>query len=191
MERVQTNMTDEELFSKLGSSKRKVSKAAFDELYARYSANIFAYCRKILNNEEAARDIFQETFTRIYQTAKKKRVMTNVAGFMIKIARNLCLNEKEKRKRTHISLEDINLPANDRHYGNKQLEELLNTALEDLPEDYREALILKEFMNMSYKEIANTLNTTLPVVRIRIYRAKNKLKELLAPYFNELENIFD
>lgn len=185
------NMTDEELFVELGSRKKKVAKAAFDELYSRYSSNVFAYCRKILNNEEAARDIFQETFTRVFQVAKKKKAMTNVAGFIIKIARNLCLNEKDKRKREHVSLEDIKMPTNDRHYGSKQLEELLNTALEDLPEDYREALILKEFMNMSYKEIADTLGTTLPVVRIRIYRAKNKLKELLSPYFSELENIFD
>ncbi|MDC1068959.1 RNA polymerase sigma factor [Candidatus Kapabacteria bacterium] len=185
------NMTDEELYTELGSSKKKVSKQAFDELYSRYSVNVFAYCRKILNSEDAARDVFQETFTRVFQTAKKNKVMTNFAGFIITIARNLCLNEKSKKKRVSVSLDDINLPSYDTSYGNKQLEELLETALEDLPEEYREALILKEFMNMSYKQIAEILSTTLPVVRIRIYRAKNKLKELLSPYYNETENILE
>jgi RNA polymerase sigma-70 factor (ECF subfamily) len=185
------NISDEELFLKLGSKKKKESKLAFDELYSRYSTNIYAYCRKILGDEELASDIFQETFTRVYQSAKKKKQMSNVAGFIVKIARNLCLNEKQKQKRIYTNLENIYLPSYDTHYGNKQLEELLSTALDDLPDDYKEALILKEFMNMSYKEIADILNTTLPVIRIRIYRAKNKLKELLSPYLSEIENIFE
>lgn len=185
-----TNISDEEIYALL-SEKKSVSKAAFNEMYSRYSSKIYAYCNKILQNEEAANDVFQETFTRVFTTAQKKKVMTNFAGFITKIARNLCLNEKSKKTVNAVSIDDIRLPTNDKSYGNRQLEELLNSALDDLPDDYREALILKEFLNLSYKEIAEILNSTLPIVRIRIYRAKNKLKELLAPYINEIENIFE
>lgn len=181
-------MTDEELYGLLHKKSKKVSKKAFDELYNRYSVNIYSYCRRVFNNELLIEDIFQETFIRFYESAKDKREMTNVAGFLIKIARNLCLNEKSKKYFDNISLDDLQLPSYDASYDKKQMNELLQTALDALPKKYREVIILKEFLDMSYQEIADTLDLTLSVVRIRIFRAKAKLKELLKPYFNEFEN---
>lgn len=186
-----SNISDEELFGKLASKKRKEAKIAFDELYNRYSGKIYSYCRKIMNNDAVADDIFQETFVRVFEYAKKNQKMTNVAGFIVKIARNLCLNEKAKKYNNNVTIENLKFPHYDKTYGKKQLEELLKLAIEDLPNDYKEALILKEFMDMSYKEIAENLDTTIPVVRIRIYRAKNKLKEILSPYLKEIDFIID
>lgn len=181
-------MTDEELYYQLGGKKRDSVKA-FDEIYRRYSSKVYSYCRKVLNNSEVANDVFQDTFSRFYESAKVDKKMTNVSGYLIRIARNLCLNEKARKYNDKVSLEDITLPSIDKAYGSKQLSELLETAIEDLPEQYREALVLKEFMDMSYKEIAESLDLTLPIVRIRIYRAKNKLRELLSPYMEEFEKI--
>jgi RNA polymerase sigma-70 factor (ECF subfamily) len=184
-----TNISDAELYYMLSGSKSE-SKTAFEELYRRYSPNIYTYCRKVLNNDPMAEDVFQETFMRFYSSAKKKkdRKMTNVAGYLIKIARNLCLNEKAKKYNDKVSLEDLELPHYDKSYGNRQLNELLQTALDALPKKYREVIVLREYMDMSYKEIAEALDTTMPIVRIRIYRAKGKIKELLAPYFDEIKD---
>ena len=182
------NKTDEELFDLLQSNK-KGARLAFDTLYDRYSSKIYSYCRKIMNNAPVSDDIYQETFTRFYETALKGKEMTNVAGYLIRIARNLCLNEKAKKYYNNASLEDYILPVYDKSYGSKQLMELLEVAIEELPGQYKEALVMKEYMDMSYKEIAESVGVTLPVIRIRIYRAKNRLRKLLAPYLNELEKI--
>lgn len=182
------NTPDEELYNRL-RQQNKVAKPAFDELYRRYSTNIYTYCKKVLNNQPMAEDIFQETFTRFYESAQQKRKMTNVSGYLIKIARNLCLNEKARKYNDNVPLENLQMPHFDNSYGDKQLNELLQTAIDALPKKYREVIVLKEFMDMSYKEIAQALDSTLPIVRIRIYRAKNKLREILAPYLEEIKNL--
>lgn len=181
------DISDAELYYMLKGSKLE-SKKAFDELYRRHSTNIYTYCRKVLNNDPMAEDVFQETFMRFYESARKEKEMTNVSGYLLKIARNLCLNEKSKKYQDAVSIENLQLPHYDVSYGNKQLNELLQTALDALPKKYREVLVLREYLDMSYKEIAEVLDTTMPVVRIRIYRAKSKIRELLAPYFEEMKD---
>ena len=159
------DISDTELYYMLKGSKSG-SKKAFDELYRRHSTNVYTYCRKVLNNDPMAEDIFQETFTRFFEGAKQERVMTNVSGYLIKIARNLCLNEKSKKYNDKVSLDDLQLPHYDISYGNRQLNELLQTALDALPKKYREVIVLREYLDMSYKEIAEAVGTTMPVVRI-------------------------
>lgn len=182
-------MTDEELYYLLESDNKALALEGFNELYSRYSSKIYVYCLKVLSNEDLAQDIFQETFTRFYESANTKRVMTNVGGYLIRIARNLCINEKIKKYNNKVPLEDIHLPYYDNTYDKKQTSELLHTAIDTLPHKFREVIVLKEFMDLSYKEIAEVLEVSLSVVRIRIYRAKNKLREILTPYIEEMKNI--
>lgn len=180
------NIKDEELFALISQGEQN-SILAFEEIYNRYSSKIYTYIRKILRNSPASDDIFQETFVRFYECAKNGQKMTNVAGFLIKIARNLCLNEKVAKYNQHLDLDDFVFSFYDKTFEQKEINELINIGLDALPEKYREVIILKEFLDMSYQEIADTLNVTLPVVRIRIYRAKNRLRECLAPFLKEYE----
>lgn len=185
-----SNMSDEELYTLLANKKKRLAKAAFEEIYARYSTKIYYYCKKILSNENSTNDVFQETFLKIIEASKDGKVMTNFAGYIIKIARNLCLNEKVNIRNTMIYVEDFQLP-NSQSNDDKELIEIVGLALESLPMEYRECLILKEFLNFSYNEIAEMLDLTLSVVRIRIHRAKDKLKEILAPYSKEINFLLE
>lgn len=180
------NIKDEQLFL-LMAKEDKISFLAFEELYNRYSAKIYTYIRKILNNSPASDDIFQETFIRFYEFSKKSKNMTNVIGFLIKTARNLCLNEKKSKNSSHLDISNFNFAYYDKSYDNKEINELVDIGLDALPEKYREVLVLREFMDFSYQEIADILGISMPVVRIRIFRAKNKLREFLAPFLNENE----
>ncbi|MFW5701409.1 MAG: RNA polymerase sigma factor [Bacteroidota bacterium] len=181
-------MTDELLFAEIQANGKNAS-AAFEELYDRYAAKLYTYCLKALGNEELARDIFQEVFAKIHESTKDDREMTNFSGFIIRITRNLCINEKRRKVHSMISLEDFHMPAYEESSDQQEMKELLEMALESLPEEYREVIILKEFLDLSYKEIAEILDENLPVVRIRIYRAKNKIRDILSPYLDELKNL--
>ncbi len=181
------NTTDEQLFLLLKED-GDVARSAFNELYNRHSSRIYTYCRKILNNSTVANDIFQDTFSRLYEARNTVKSMSNLSGYLIKTARNLCLNERSRKNYHNLSIEDFQLPIYDKSFEKKELNEVVDIALEALPEQFREVIVLKEFLDMSYAEIAKTLNLTLPVVRIRIYRAKVKLREILAPYFKDYEN---
>ena len=163
------------------------SRAAFDEMYQRHSARIFTYCRRILGDASLAEDMFQETFVRFFETAKTEREMTNLPAYLLRIARNLCLGEKKKQQRQMVSFEEFRFASHDASYESTELIQLVETALETLKEDYREAYVLKEFLGMSYNEIADVTGATLPIVRIRIYRAKTQIREILAPYIEDLQ----
>jgi RNA polymerase sigma-70 factor (ECF subfamily) len=83
--------------------------------------------------------------------------------------------------------EEIELSYYDRPYEQKELLDILGRALDLLPDDYREAFVLREYNGLSYNEIAETVGISLDIVKIRIFRAKKKLREILAPYLVDLD----
>jgi RNA polymerase sigma-70 factor (ECF subfamily) len=188
-----SNYTDEELVEMLNLGKSSNTKDIFDELYKRFSPRVYTYCRKILNyNTELAEDIFQETFIRFFESLKtEKNQVSNLAAFLIKIARNLCLNEKARKSYENIPLEENDYRYIDKSYEKIEISNILHKVLDTLPEQFREVLIMKEFMDMTYQEISDTLETSLPLVRIRIFRAKSKLRELMSPYIDGLQDLQD
>jgi RNA polymerase sigma-70 factor (ECF subfamily) len=165
------------------------SEKAFMELYRRYSGRIFAYCRRFLGNREDALDVFQDTFIRFFESAKQERTMTNVPAFLLRIARNLCLNfKRQSRKMT--TIEDyMQYETYENNSSRDELMELIKIALAELPDDYREAFILREYEGMTYNEISEFLGISLALVKIRIFRAKQKIREILAPYISELSKM--
>lgn len=167
---------------------RSVAHAAFMTLYTRHSPRVFTYCRRMMGDETSAEDMFQETFVRFHRSAQDVRVMTNVPAYLLRIARNLCLNERRRKVNGTIALEEFHLPSTHPDYESAESARLVETAIETLPEHYRDALVLKEFLGMTYNEIAEVLETTMPVVRIRIFRAKQKLRGILSPYFEDLHH---
>ena len=177
--------SDAELFY-LMTEEKKTAEKAFAELYARHSSRVFAFCRRFLGNKEEAQDIFQDTFIRFHQSASKDREMTNVPAFLLTIARNLCVNYK-RRERTDVSFEEYMYESEDDTNERKELLGILKTAVSNLSEEYREVFILREYDGLSYAEIAKVTNEKLPTVKVRIHRAKQKIREALEPYFDELK----
>lgn len=175
---------DNELYYMLSSDK-KLAEKAFAEIYDRHSSRIYAYCRRFLGNVEDAQDVFQETFIRFLDSTKQDRIMTNVPAFLLKIARNLCVNVKRKDKNP-VSFEDY-MVADSSSNENNELLELIKMALELLPEEYKDMFILREYDGLSYQDIADISGTPLSTVKIRIFRAKQKIRDILAPYMKELE----
>jgi RNA polymerase sigma factor (sigma-70 family) len=141
--------TDEKLVFLLRSDKREESEIAFTEVYNRYSSKVHAYCLRVLNNNEQAEDIFQEVFIRFFQKIKSNYPETNVPGYLIKIARNLCLNYKRDKVNT------ISIQENDvffepgKSFENSELLDLITTALELLDFEYKEAFEYIYFWTIS------------------------------------------
>lgn len=163
------------------------SEAAFTELYHRYSRRIHAYCYRILSNAEDAEDAFQETFLRFHRTVQNGGVMTNVSGLVFTIARNLCINMKKKNTRwASEPVEHDTLSDRDEKYEKRELLELIKTSLELINPDYREAFVLREYNGLTYREIAELLDISLPTAKIRVFRAKEKIREVLEPYLRDL-----
>ncbi len=168
----------------------KDGEAAFTELYERYAPPVHAYCLRVTNDEALAEDIFQDTFIRFYQSVKQKTVITNVPGYLITIARNLCLNAKRDAKQ-NIPVDEFTLKEEfSNNFENVELLELITMALDLLDFDYREAFILREYDGMRYEEIAKICNTSASNAKSRVHRAKQKIKEILEPYLKEFSRVY-
>ncbi len=182
--------SDTELYYMLCEDK-KIAERAFSIIFSRHSSRIFAYCRRFIGNKEEAQDIFQETFLRFHQSASKDREMTNVPAFILRIARNLCVNYK-KREKQSVSFEDFMVAdsSSETESEKNEMMDLIKNALETLPDDYKEPLILREYNGLSYNEISDITGQSLANVKIRIHRAKQRIKDILSPYLLEInENI--
>ncbi len=180
-------LSDAELYVRMCDSARYSKRerdAAFTEIYRRHSPRIYAYCRRIMGDDAAADDAFQEAFMRFFTSADGTRTMTNLPAFLLRIARNVCLNHKRMQHST-IELEDYHAVSRDTPYENDELAELLAHALELLPIEYREAFVLHEYDGLSYGEIAEIVGTSADVVKVRAFRARQKLRKILAPYFTD------
>lgn len=173
------HMTDEELMERFKGGEE----AAFVELYNRYKRRVYAYCVKMVNSKERAEDVYQEIFVRV--SRKRDHFKGgNFASWLFAISRNLCLNALRDTV-THIPLEDVSetLRTSGDSTEYDQSAELLRTAIDRLSPDLREALVLRVYDGFSYNEIADITDTKLATVKVRIHRAKQKLYELLTPYF--------
>ncbi len=159
---------------------------AFREIYRRHSPRIHAYCLRVTGDRDEAKDVFQDTFVRFMGSVRADREMTNLPAFLLRIARNLCLNRKRDAVST-VDVEDVVLPTNDTPYEKVELLRLITTALDLLPAEYRETFVLREYDGMSYAEIAEITGISEEAARIRAFRARNKVREILAPYLADLQ----
>jgi len=156
---------------------------AFVELYKRYNRRVYAYCIKMMGAKDVAEDVFQEIFVRV---ARKREHFKsgNFAAWLFAIARNLCLNAIRDSV-SYVPIEDVqdSLQTSPPEEEYDQSFEILRAAVEQLPPDLREVLVLRVYNGFSYNEIAEITDTKLATVKVRIFRAKQKLHEMLAPYF--------
>ncbi len=161
--------------------------AAFAEIYARYNQRVYMYCRKILADDTAADDVFQDTFIRFLRSVQDEREMTNVAAFLLRIARNLCLNWKRDHKSRSVEFQDFHLPNTDHQVESREVAQLITMALDLLSEEYREALVLQLYHGMSYEEIGEHMQVPVSTVRNWVVRSKKRMRDILAPYFEDKE----
>lgn len=180
--------SDKKLLAALGSKKKSEVEAAFTEIYDRYAIRVNAYCSSILGDAQAAEDVFQETFLKFYQKAKSEKSSGSIIGFLITIARNLCLNAKRDTKTT-VSIEDFELTFEDGvSLESQETRELILTAVDLVGGEYKEALVLRYFEEFSYKNIAELLGVTEARARYLVFTAKQKIRKILEPYYDEIYN---
>jgi RNA polymerase sigma-70 factor (ECF subfamily) len=184
MARKLSKYSDSDLVGELKKTKAK-SEAAFSELYARHSQRIYAYCLRVTGDEEQAKDIFQEAFFKFFNAAKESEKIGNVPGFLITITRNLCLNYKRDKK-VNLDIDDFQFSAGDPGYEQKEMLDILARALEMLSDEDREIFVLRLYQGFSHKEISEMTGASVAAVKNRIWRAKEKVKDILSPYLEDL-----
>ena len=179
-----TILTDEQLVE----SAIKENPDAFGEIVKRWERKIFALCFGMLSREEDARDAAQETFIAAYRNLANFRGEAKVSSWLHRIAVNQCLTKQRKTKvRAESYLEDL-YEGNDAGFTtpshlspartaeqNERLR-LVRTAVEALPVELRQVIIMKEFEELTFQEISESLELPLSTVKSRLYTALKQLR---------------
>ena len=168
--------------------------AALNDLMARHAQPVFQFLCRMLRNEDDANDLAQETFVRIYQHRASFKSGARFTTWMYTIAANLARNHHRwlgrhpsvsldaENETTGQSLAEVlpaSSPAPDRAALATERTAAVRAAVQRLPTDMREVIILCEWEDLSSAEAAAILGTTPKAVDNRLYRARNLLRERL------------
>jgi len=162
---------------------------AFNDIVDRYKNRLMNTIIRMVNSQQEAEDIVQETFLRVYQHRNSFDFRHCFSTWLYTIALNLARNELRKRKRfkffdifdmqgheSEISVE-MKLPSN--------LSKVLEKAIESLPDKYKTAFILRDIQEQPYEEVAKIMSIPLGTVKSRVNRARALLRDKLKPRMEE------
>ena len=168
--------------------------AAFEELVARHRDKIYARAYSTMKNEEEAIDLSQEAWVKGWQRLKQFQGESSFGTWMTRIVINLCLDQLRKHKRQRAE----SIEAMDEESGGverqmpvitinptaglerRELRQRIDKALGQLSYEHRTVLVLHEFEEMEYKEIAKTMECSIGTVMSRLFYARRKLAALLS-----------
>ena len=140
-----------------------------------YLDGLYSYAMVLTRNQAEAEDLVQETYMRAIQAMRKLRADSNIKGWLFTILKNIWFNQLRKRRNgpQMVDIEagdsvanNIVEPSKDSHdlYVSKQEAEHVRAAIQELPVDFREIILLREYEDLSYLEIANVLNCPVGTV---------------------------
>jgi len=164
---------------------------ALNEIMARWQRRVTAFLLRMVGEEAAALDLAQETFVRVYQSSDRYRPTGTFSTWLFAIAANLARQylRWQRRHPTESMDRDVDSPLSDKIASpgeppdlvalRDERSALVRMAISQLPPDLREAVILFEYENLSYLEIAAVTGGTPKAVETRLYRARHLLREKL------------
>ncbi len=160
---------------------RRGQHAAFETLCSRYQTRLLSFCRHMLASREDAEDVLQEVFAAAFNAVLADEREINVRPWLYRIARNRSLNHLRRASAVGVDSMDIHfadhgLSTGDRVIKRESFRELL-ADVHGLPETQRTALLLREIEALSYEQIADAMETTVPSVKSLLVRARISLAE--------------
>jgi RNA polymerase sigma factor (sigma-70 family) len=160
---------------------RRGSPAAFEVLVSRYHVRLLAFCRHLLGSREDAEDVLQEVFSAAFNAMLADDRSINVRPWLYRIARNRSLNHLRRIQAVGVDSMDVHLSdygasTADKVHEREEFRVLVGD-IQELPETQRTALVLREMDALSYEQIAEAMETTVPSVKSLLVRARVSLAE--------------
>lgn len=173
---------------------------AFEELVAKYESKVFNMALRYTRNQEDAEEVLQDVFTTLYRKADSFQGKSAFSSWLYRVIVNASFMKLRKRKQKQsISIEDLSPGVrqkyldNDEVLGrrsdtlasNRELREILQKAIERLPDQYRAVFVLRDVDGLSNQEVAEILDLTIPAVKSRLHRSRLMLRKKLKRHYVE------
>jgi RNA polymerase sigma-70 factor (ECF subfamily) len=168
--------------------------AAFEELIERHQALVIGTVGRMLASNSDVEDIAQQVFVRVWRSASRYVPRAKFTTWLLKITRNLVFNEMRRSKRhAHVPLQpepgaeeipikDESVQAPDAALLEHELQQAIEDAIAQLPESQRMAVVLRRYQDLSYEQIAEVLDLSVPAVKSLLFRARTELRARLSSY---------
>jgi RNA polymerase sigma-70 factor (ECF subfamily) len=192
--------SDEELMARTGTGDDR----AFALLVRRHQNLVYGTVAKMLgpDNRDTAEDVAQQIFVRVYRAAPRWKPQAKFTTWLLTVVRNCVFTEQKRISRRMSRLvheapsedeeggqpldrhADHGVMSSDRQLLQREMEEAVNAAIAGLPETQRMALVLRQYEQLDYEEIAGALKTTVPAVKSLLFRARETLRAGLRRYLD-------
>ena len=172
---------------------------AFRELVEAHEKRVVGTITRMLSDETEAEDLAQQVFIRVWNSAARWEPTAKFTTWLYTILRNLVFNESRRRARHPVrsldaemddedhprQFSDPNVKAPDTALLDAEMQDAIERAIQELPEAQRMAVVLRRYQDVSYEEIGEVLELTVPAVKSLLFRARTELKEKLRTYLGE------
>ncbi len=160
---------------------KKGDREAYREIVERYMKRAYYLALSFVRNAQDAMDISQDAFIRAFRKIKKFDTKRAFFPWFYKLLKNLCLDHLKRSRRIHeVPLDGVRILK--REQEDREMKEVLWQGIESLPMEQKEVIILRYFQQLSYKEIAETVDKPIGTVMSSLYYAKRKLKEAIGKF---------
>jgi len=186
--------TETELIARL----RRQDVDALGEVFRTHGGAMTTLARSLLRDPDRADDAVENALLRIHAAAPKFRGETGLRSWVLRITANLCRDELRRRRFDGGRPEDLDplatrglsvhpTPSWDEALDREKILAQLEAALDRLTDEQREAVLLRDRLGLSYEEAAAAAGVTVDVIRARLFRAREKLRQALGPAGREEE----
>jgi RNA polymerase sigma-70 factor (ECF subfamily) len=164
-------------------------RSAFDELVKTSYADVYTLAYRLTGNQEDARDVVQDTYLRAYKGLKRFRGDAQFSTWIYRITANCASTYMAKgRRQRHDDLDENDQLIDERPEFDPEsradaaiLRDRVEAALEQLPDKLRSVVVLRDIYDLTHEDIADQLGITVPAAKVRLHRARRKLREQLFP----------
>lgn len=168
---------------------------AFNRLMEKYQKTVVNLVYRFTGDREGAEDLAQEVFLRIYRAAPRYEPRAKFFTYLYQVTLNLCRNEREKSQRRKVQSLDqsrddqerqIEIPdpegGAEQHIEREETAAQVQAAIQELPAEQRELLVLQRYQDLGYEELAGVTGQTVSAVKAKLHRARQALKRKLMPF---------
>jgi RNA polymerase sigma-70 factor (ECF subfamily) len=189
------NLTDLELVARIKNN----DDLAFQEIMGRYTQKVYNLAMRLTRNIEDTEEVLQDVFVTVYKKISSFEGKSQFSSWLYRVTANTAFMKLRRRKNTEsVSFDEVSGDVKENLVGQTpdeasvdymstkhELRSLLETAIQKLPEEYKNIFILRDVDGMSNEEVGVMLSLTVPAVKSRLHRARLILRKRLARYYED------